>query len=497
MSKGNIDSQKLKVVEKDLEVEFEIEYSFVNETSDVLDRQEIDKNLDEINQSLSSNNERIDELNIEIDRLTNNADNIDNIVAVCSGVLAGIVDSLWVGEFKFERGKAWSNETVNNFVLKTAKRKGYKGERLNGAIKFLEGNFKIPSDNIWKGINNGIGSKSHHLDDLAHHPTPLGLFISILTQFTEKGYFQNSEGDFSMIAISEDGKKLIGNSFKAKIGCGFFNWFFHLISDISGSSKFAGTGMGIPGPLVSLLKEASLIPGLNNSGLPKKIKDLFIKERFDFRSELAVRYELGRQTVPVIFNEVLVRMFYFIRRLIFEFKEKGSFQKICWRNILPWKNRTIVRMLTISTATFTVIDLGDAALRGAINSKGNKALFVKEFLLRVNFVGIGRFAIAIGTDVYMGYNRNALRNERMGIFSEQLHLMNAKIYYKQANVWITAKNAEETINEAYEMMERTSAVYVDAWIANRESMIKIGEYKEGIEKQNPKLIVDISDVLKG
>lgn len=487
---------ELKIVNNGIDVEFEIEYSFVNETSDNPKRLEIDKNLNEIKESLASNNEKIDELNFEIDKLTNKADKIDNTVAVCSGVLAGIVDSLWVGEFKFERGKAWSNETVNNFVLKTAKRKGYKGERLNGAIKFLENKFKIPSDNIWKGIKNGIGSKSHHLDDLAHHPTPLGLFISILTQFTEKGYFQNSEGVFSKIAISEDGKKLIGNSFKAKIGCGFFNWFYHLISDMSGSSKFAGTGMGIPGPLVSLLKEASLIPGLNNSCLPKKIKDVFVKERFDFRSELAVRYELGRQTVPVIFNEVIVRMFYFIRRLIFEFKEKGSFQKICWRNTLPWKNRTIVRMLTISTATFTIIDLGDAAIRGAIKSKGNKVVFVKEFLLRVNFVGVGRFAVAVGTDVYMGHNRNALRNERMGIFSEQLHLMNAKIYYKQAEVWMMAKNTEDTISEAYEMMITVNEMYVNAWVANRESMKKISEYKDEVKKHNPKLIDEIKDVLK-
>ena len=36
--------------------------------------------------------------------------------------------------------------------------------------------------------------------------------------------------------------------------------------------------MGIPGPIVSLLKEISLIPGSKNLELAKKVKDVFIKE---------------------------------------------------------------------------------------------------------------------------------------------------------------------------------------------------------------------------
>jgi hypothetical protein len=116
------------------------------------------------------------------------------MVAVGSGILTGIVDSLWVSEFKMERGKAWSNKLVNDCVMKAAKAKGYKGDRLDGAIKFLEDKFPIPSDNIWKGKDIGISTKSHHLDDLAHNPSLIGLFFSMLTQFTKTGYFQNSEG---------------------------------------------------------------------------------------------------------------------------------------------------------------------------------------------------------------------------------------------------------------------------------------------------------------
>jgi hypothetical protein len=489
---------EMKIVDNDFGVDFEIELGSVMTGNNVdyidLRERDITEGINEVNLNLSSNNKRLDELNMEIDRLTNSSDGIDYMVAVGSGILAGIVDSLWVGEFKMERGKAWSNKSVNDFVMKVAKAKGYEGERLDGAIRFLEDKFPIPSDNIWKGQDVGISAKSHHLDDLAHHPTPIGLFFSILTQFTKIGYFQNSEGQFIPITIDENGS-LIGNNIPSKIFAGTVNWFFHLVSDMSGSNKTAGVGMGIPGPIVSLLKEVSMIPGLNKTGLAKKMKETFVKEKFDLRSELAVGYELGRQAIPVVMNEVIVRAFYFIRRLLVEIKEKRNFKEIEWKKTLPWKNRTIVRMLTIATGTFTLIDLGDAAIRGGLKSGGNPAMFAKEFILRVNFVGVGRFAIAVATDVTMGMKRDKLRNERIAIFSQQLHLMNAKVYYMQADAWIAAEATEKTINEAAEMMEQATIISIKAWEANRQSMHNIGNYRHGIEKHNSGLIEDISDIL--
>lgn len=489
--------QELKIIENDFEVEFELGVVDSRNSGEYVDlrEQDIINMLDEVNESLSLNNKRINELNKEIDRLTNSSDGIDYMLAVSSGIFAGIVDSLWVGEFKMERGKAWSNKSVNDFVMKVAKSKGYDGDRLDRAIGHLEGKFGIPSDNIWSGKGVGISATSHHIDDLAHHPTPIGLFFSILTQFTKTGHFQNSKGEFLPITLDENGERLIGNDIPRKILAGTVNWFFHLASDMSGSNKKAGKGMGIPGPIVSLLKEASMIPGLNKTGLAKKMNAIFVKERFDLRSELAVSYEVGRQAMPVIINEVIVRAFYFIRRLLMEVKEKQNFNEIDWKKTLPWENRTIARMLTIAIGTFTLIDLSDATMQGGIKSGGDPAMFAKEFILRVNFVGTGRFAIAVATDVKMGLKHDKLRNERIAILSEQLHLMNAKVYYLQADAWIAAETTEKTINEAIEMMEQTTIISTEAWEANRQSMHNIGESIEGVEKHNTGLIEDISDIL--
>ena len=506
---------ELKVVIDEVEVDFEFSYSSDNNTRDI--REDIQDELFDIDEKLASNYEKIDDLDIEINKLTNHSDQLDNIIAVCSGVLAGIIDSLWVGEFSLERGTDWGYEKSNSFVKKIAKWQGYKGDDLQGAIRHLEKKFPFASDSNTMEFG---GARQHHLRDFAHHPTILGLAFSLLTQFTGKSYGTSTNGMFLIVNVGNT--DFIGKDIYQKIVFGTVKWFFHLVSDMAGSSNSPGAGTGLPGPLLAFVKKISALPFFNNgdtgfNDLSKWCSKLFngtlfserdengrlIKESikpFDFRAEIGLGYELLRQTIPVIINECIVRGFYFIRRLVGEIKEKrinkiSELNLIDWKKTLPWNNRTIVRMLTISTTTFTIIDLGDAAIRGAFKSKGNKVVFVKEFLLRVNFVGVGRVVLAVGTDVYMGYNKNKLRDKRIYIFSEQLHLLNAKIYYKQADTWQAASKAENSINEVYSMMEKTSAIFVESYNANRKSMKNIEKYKDGIEDKNPRLIDKITNIL--
>jgi hypothetical protein len=104
----------LKTVSDDFEVEFEI-IPPLDEQTEIDPRQlAIIEDIKRIDHRLQINAEKIEELNNEIDRLTNHADGSDYMVAVGSGIIAGLVDSFWVGEFSFDRGKAWSNKKVNN-----------------------------------------------------------------------------------------------------------------------------------------------------------------------------------------------------------------------------------------------------------------------------------------------------------------------------------------------------------------------------------------------
>ena len=113
--------------------------------------------------------------------------------------------------------------------------------------------------------------------------------------------------------------------------------------------------------------------------------------KFDLRGELGVGIELGRQAIPVVANECIVRCFYFIRRLAIEIREHdirsfAEMNQIDWDKVKPLNNPTIARMLTIATGVFTTVDVGEA-------------IVTQKYWVSINYVGVGRFAVAIGEDV--------------------------------------------------------------------------------------------------
>ena len=132
----------------------------------------------------------------------------------------------------------------------------------------------------------------------------------------------------------------------------------------------------------------------------KIIKDTVLK--FDLRGELGVVSELGRQALPVVANECIVRGFYFIRRFATELKENhirslDELRHVNWCNVIPAGNPTIARMLTIATGVFTTVDVGDAIIS-------------QKYWVSINYVGIGRFAVAIGEDVSWGLKARKVKD---------------------------------------------------------------------------------------
>ena len=153
-------------------------------------------------------------------------------------------------------------------------------------------------------------------------------------------------------------------------------------------------------------------------------------------------------------------------------------------------------MMTIATGTFTAIDLADAGIRAVINSGGFNPETLRNFILRVNFVGVGRFAIAVVTDIGMGVSNAKKRNEKIKLRTEQLQLLDSKVYYKQAGMWIAAESTEETLNQAYNVMEHTAEVFFNAVNDINTSLNNIGEVSKNIEEKNPGLINDLSEIIE-
>lgn len=352
------------------------------------------------------------DLDGQIKQLSSQADSLDYIISAASGLMCSMLDIFWVGEFDLERGRNFASEKVESFVKKTASMLGCEQDDLKASVKFLEKKFPLPSDGNTPDFGGGL---QHHLRDFAHHPTIVGLAFSLLTQFTYKAYGTDENGLFMIREVPEKSRVFIGKDTSQKVINGTIIWFFHLVSDMAGSGNTAGLsgGTGIPGPLLSMAKELSVLPIFRNlkiqdNGISSFLSRLFngtllakrnengtiIKDtvlKMDLRGELGAAAELGRQAIPVIANECIVRTFYFIRHLAAELKNQkitqlGDFKKIQWEDVLPANNPTISRMLTIATGVFTTVDVASAAA-------------TQKFWVSINYVGVGRFALAIGEDV--------------------------------------------------------------------------------------------------
>ena len=401
---------------------------------------------------------RVQEMNDIAASYQNNADKYDYLVAAGIGLITGIIDITVIGDFNFEAGKKWSNKAVNDYIMKIARKTGYKGRSLSGAIDHLEKKHPVAQDNIFHALDHSTPS-THHLDDLAHHPTLLGLISGIIVHFFRVSMFSEKDGKFTFLTIETDPKELIKiwapvvasliltgilqwilniveNKLEDKLDRTIpegirkivkliattpalipvikviINWSRHLVSDMAGCKSTAGGGMGIPGVFLSLLREIAMLPGLNNTKLPQIITDWYSKRggyRFDLRKELAVVHELGKQAIPVIINEVVVRGFYFVRHFCEEYKSNNGFENINWENVIPFGNRTVEHMIFISSATFSALDVCDATIRGLVSSGGNPAAFAKTFALRINYAGVCRFTVAVITEINMGYKESTLQ----------------------------------------------------------------------------------------
>lgn len=402
------------------------------------------------------------DLDKQIEMSSSHADKVDILISISSGILSGMLDVLWCGEFDLDSSRKVAEEKIEKFVIKTSKMLGCKDNDIKSCVAFLEKKSPIPADGNTSDFGGGL---QHHLRDFAHHPTIVGLIFSLLTQFTENSYGTDEKGDFLIVPVIEKSKTFIGNDVADKLVKGIMIWFFHLVSDMAGSSNTAGIsgGTGIPGPIISLAKEMSVLPFFKDINIKENSFSVFISKLFngtlfakydengkiikdtiikmDFRGELGIGIELGRQAIPVIANECIVRSFYFIRRMAMEIKNKRiktikELYKIEWKKIIPYKNPTVTRMITIATAVFTTADL-------------TEAIATHKYWVSINYIGIGRFALAIGSEtVNFLKSHNVKKTKRMyQEFKSNIYMKTDDNIYKRIGIGMDLEKFGLTIEQ--------------------------------------------------
>lgn len=345
-------------------------------------------------------NETVD----SIKGLKPDCDKLDYILAASSGALCGVIDIFLVGKpgespLGDITDKWFAARTMDFAKLCHPDKKNF--DSLDSALRFLEKEFKVPYDQTGLGDAGrsvfDLTAKNHHFKSLAHNPSLLGLFFSILDQFSNTSHFV-TDGQLISLQQADEKWKLQGSNIPSKLFCGFANWIGHLISDVSGSSSSAAKGnrgTGLPSPLWTWTNDIIAIKsklGLNVTETDKAMNELALnifEKGYDTRFQTA-------QAIPVFLNELLVRLIYAIRRLFRYFsntpKAERSFA-LMWKTCEPFSNATVKRMLTVAHGTFCLVDIGDAVGRSFV--AGGGTFNAVEFVLRLNVVGVGRFAISL------------------------------------------------------------------------------------------------------
>ncbi len=466
------------------EADLEAEKNAVDETEIIAaevtfdDGQTGSLSLDEINARLANLDGRLKEC---ISEATLN----DYAYSCLSGIVSGLIDSFYVGEISFDELRQVVQEKVDQYVKNQAVKISGSDENreLKTAIGILEKNAKVPNDNAWSGKGIGVSTLDHHLADIAHHPTPLGLAAFVFMQFFRCAWFVNKEGKIHVLPVETNAKDRIV-MWGPAILSGVFNWlawlveeniegdsnrevpplvkklihvaasspilislcacanqwFDHLISDMDGSSGTPGEGMGIPGLFLSFLYELSWVPPFNKTGIREVVHQLYTDERIDLREEIEIAAAIKKQTIPVIVNEILVRTFYFVTRLIDQTNSLQDLDKVDWDLVLPFGNRTVERMMTVASMTLSVADTADAAAHAALESGFNWLIFSRTIVARFNYVAAGRAAVCIYAECKAEQRESQLIHEKMilseaktSIFLDQLQSFKDDLDLKLSN----------------------------------------------------------------
>lgn len=380
-------------------------------------------------------------------------DKYDYIAAVACGAIGGIIDIFGVGMPKEGILGKWTDQQVDKAVITFAKKIPSSKEKnisnMQEAIKFLEDEFKVNYDQSITVDELIISPKMHHMMSLGHSPDIVGLFFSILNQFTMTSSFI---ADGQLITIESDTFELKGGNFIMKIMCGITNWFGHLMSDIAGSSGNHNRGMGITMPFYEFFGFCNF--GKFKVGEERKTLAEIAQMAFTYQEDknspvMSYDFRFGMtQAIPIVVTELTIRLIWALRR---HFQYHKSFKEC----IPSSRNADLRVMILIGNGTLCVMDGIDAGVK----SGGNFLMF----FMRMNLCAWVRFAVLVLKEVCIRVNlTNDLQrqldayqriNELLTQYLEQLKQIDLTLYKEEVEKFeravriFTQVNSEEELNK--------------------------------------------------
>ena len=311
-------------------------------------------------------------------------DKYDYLTAACCGAVAGMVDIFLVGSPADSKLLGWTDKQVDKTVMAFARTCGWspragKENDIASAIGFLEKKFPVNYDQRHSGdVGNlfKMSAKNHHMKSLAHSPDIIGLFFSILNQFTSTSSFLHNG---QLITIQTETYELQGHDFVSKLFCGIANWFGHIMSDVAGSSGASGRGSGIVIPFYELFQlcDFGCFQIDQNRNTLATVATKVFQEGYDARFGLTM-------AIPVILCDLSIKLIWAVRRYFYHKRPRHE--------CIPTKKHDDLRiMLIIGDGTLCLMDGADAAIR----SGGNWI----NFFLRLNLIAWYRFVLLVFREV--------------------------------------------------------------------------------------------------
>ncbi len=384
-------------------------------------------------------------------------DKIDYLLAAGCGMIGGLIDIFFVGSMyggQQSNLSKFADKQVDELVKKFAKAFGWnpntgKIDSVNSAIGYLERMFKVNYDQT-KVAGVDMYTRDHHMKSLAHSPSPIGLFFSILNQFTSTSTFLS---DGKMITFNTETMELEGGDFISKLFCGFVNWIGHIMSDCAGSSGSRGNGsrgMGVVIPfyeLFNLCNFGRFSDGNGNKQTLAQIATRAYSEGYDARFGLAL-------AVPVVITNVSIRLLWGIRRYF----EKQRPITEC----IPTNGHSDLRMmLIVGNGALCVIDGIDAAIR----SGGN----FLQFFMRLNLIAWFKFVslvlkevcIQLGIQNDLSQQIVALEriNSAISQYLDELQEIDIEKYKQESELYSDYINGMQNITDPSELSKYLIDMY--------------------------------------
>ena len=344
-------------------------------------------------------------------------DKYDYLIAAFCGLVAGLIDSFFVGMPKESKLGKWTDTEVDKFVenitqvmWKLDKRTTAHGkskkmpDSLNKCISYLEQRFQVNYDarnaadlNVEDEVLSDMRPINHHLKSLAHSPDLIGLIFSILDQFTGNATFVD-KGKLINVVPKKNKKafELQGTTFVSRLYCGFCNWIGHLLSDLVGSSSTrdvsrgkTGRGSGLPIPFYEMFQFCNF-GSFNENNENLNLAELSVKI---FEHGYDVRFGIT-MAMPVALNEIMIRILWAIK--------SRYYHKNSWKDSIPFGNHPeLRRMLLVGHGTLCLVDGVDAAVRSHHED-------ILDFALHLNYVAWLRFAFSGLMEIRSLYKENTL-----------------------------------------------------------------------------------------